>query len=269
MLTDNTNIFLVQDNIDEEGQSRVLVIILGLNQPFHSWEWSMSNFPCSLTRNTMSHSMENLTFHSLLRWKMIILQILATSLIHFLFERLRECTFWAQEWKGQDENLQQASQLVCRWLYSSLANWMVKPTMTPRYSGLPSMMRMFWILSKYSNWHVISIVTSTPISICHQHHYQHHHHHHQQHHRHRHHHHHHHHRHRHHRHHYHHHHYRRRHHRHHHRHHHCQDCYHHHSCHDYGHHHIGSWPVQSFKKCRHMYLPSFGNVYGHRGQRRG
>ena len=28
-----------------------------------------------------SHSMENLAFHSLLRWKVIILQILATSLI--------------------------------------------------------------------------------------------------------------------------------------------------------------------------------------------
>ena len=38
------------------------------------WEWSMSKFPCSLTRNMTSHSMENLTFHSLLRWKVIILQ---------------------------------------------------------------------------------------------------------------------------------------------------------------------------------------------------
>ena len=60
----------------------------------------MSNFPCSLTRNTTSHSMENLTFHSLLRWKMIILQILATSLIHFLFERLGECTFLSSGVKG-------------------------------------------------------------------------------------------------------------------------------------------------------------------------
>ena len=44
----------------------------------------MSNIPCSLTRNMTSHSMENLTFHSLLRWKTIILQILATSLIELL-----------------------------------------------------------------------------------------------------------------------------------------------------------------------------------------
>ena len=42
----------------------------------HSWEWSISNFPCSLTRNIISHSMENLAFRSLLRWKMIILPIL-------------------------------------------------------------------------------------------------------------------------------------------------------------------------------------------------
>ena len=62
--------------------------------PFHSWEWSMSKFPCSLTRNITSHSKENLTFHSLLRWKVIILQILATSLIQSLFERLGEYTFW-------------------------------------------------------------------------------------------------------------------------------------------------------------------------------
>ena len=46
-------------------------------------EWSMSKFPCSLTRNMTSHSMGNLTFHSLLRWKVIILQILATSLIQY------------------------------------------------------------------------------------------------------------------------------------------------------------------------------------------
>ena len=45
---------------------------------FHSQEWSMSHFPCSLTRNITSHSMKNLAFHSLLTWKMIILPILTT-----------------------------------------------------------------------------------------------------------------------------------------------------------------------------------------------
>ena len=55
-------------------------------KPFHSWEWSTSKFPCSLTRNMTSHIMENLTFHSLFRSKIIILQILATSLIQLLLK---------------------------------------------------------------------------------------------------------------------------------------------------------------------------------------
>ena len=44
-------------------------------------QWSMSNFSCSLSRNITSHSMKNLAFHSLLRWKLISLPILTTS--HF------------------------------------------------------------------------------------------------------------------------------------------------------------------------------------------
>ena len=39
-----------------------------------------------------SHSMENLAFHILLRSKIIILPILPTSPIYFLFKRLGECT---------------------------------------------------------------------------------------------------------------------------------------------------------------------------------
>ena len=49
---------------------------------FHSQEWSISNFLSSLARNITSYSMKNLAFHSLLRWKMIIIPILSTSLIH-------------------------------------------------------------------------------------------------------------------------------------------------------------------------------------------
>ena len=49
--------------------------------PFHSWDWSISNFPCSLTNNITSHSMKNLAFHSLLI--MILLPILTPSCIHF------------------------------------------------------------------------------------------------------------------------------------------------------------------------------------------
>ena len=59
----------------------------------HSQEWSMPNFSRSFTRNITSHNMKNLAFHSLLRWKMIILPILTTSLSYtFLFKRFGECT---------------------------------------------------------------------------------------------------------------------------------------------------------------------------------
>ena len=53
----------------------------------------MSNFPCGITRNITSHSMENLAFHSLLRWQIIILPILTMSPIHFPLGKLGECTF--------------------------------------------------------------------------------------------------------------------------------------------------------------------------------
>ena len=56
--------------------------------PFHSQEWSISNFSCSLTITIAPHSMENLAFHSSLRWMMAILPILTTSLIHSLWENV-------------------------------------------------------------------------------------------------------------------------------------------------------------------------------------
>ena len=46
--------------------------------PFHSQVWSISNFPCTLTKNIMSHSMTNLAFHSLLRLKIIYYQFYFT-----------------------------------------------------------------------------------------------------------------------------------------------------------------------------------------------
>ena len=59
--------------------------IFHLVWPLHSKEWSIITFSYSLTGNITSHSMRNLAFHSLLRWKMITLPILTTSLfsIHF------------------------------------------------------------------------------------------------------------------------------------------------------------------------------------------
>ena len=79
------------------------IIYNTLFQPFHSQEQSnISNFSCSLTSNIASHSMKKLAFHSLLRWKMIILPILTTSLIHFSLGRLGEieCSFRTWEWMG-------------------------------------------------------------------------------------------------------------------------------------------------------------------------
>ena len=65
-------------------QKNLAELMRWLDQPFHSWEWSMSNFPSSPTRNITSHSKENLAFHSLLRWKMILIQILTTLCIFSL-----------------------------------------------------------------------------------------------------------------------------------------------------------------------------------------
>ena len=47
--------------------------------PFHSQEWSISNFPCSLTTKYYITQYKELGF----RWKMTTLPILTNSLIHF------------------------------------------------------------------------------------------------------------------------------------------------------------------------------------------
>ena len=65
-----------------------------LHVPFDSQEWSISNFSCSLTGNYLTtHNMENLTFHHLLRWKLIILPTIPTSLIYIFRARNWEKTF--------------------------------------------------------------------------------------------------------------------------------------------------------------------------------
>ena len=46
-----------------------LILVYWHIQPFHSQEWSISSFPCSLTRNTASHIMKNLAFHVLIQMK--------------------------------------------------------------------------------------------------------------------------------------------------------------------------------------------------------
>ena len=64
--------------------------------PFHSQEWSISNSPVASPE--VLH-MKNLGFHSLLRWKTIMLPIRTASLIHLWLGEL--CTFWTWEWKVQ------------------------------------------------------------------------------------------------------------------------------------------------------------------------
>ena len=62
-----------------------------------SQEWSMSNFSCSLTRKIASHSMENMAFHSSLRWNMIVLANSHCITYTCLRKRLGECIFWTLE----------------------------------------------------------------------------------------------------------------------------------------------------------------------------
>ena len=45
-----------------------------VTKKFQSQEWSISSFPCSLTRNIASHSMENLAFHSFTQMKKMIIK---------------------------------------------------------------------------------------------------------------------------------------------------------------------------------------------------
>ena len=64
--------------------------ILGDSKPdptqhFHSQEWSISIFPCSLSRNIASHSIKNFAFQSSLRWKMIISRSLSYRYPIWLF----------------------------------------------------------------------------------------------------------------------------------------------------------------------------------------
>ena len=100
---------------------------LSSTQLFHFQESSNSHLPCSLTRNITSHSMKNLAFHSLLRWKIIILPILTTSLIHFSLKGLGGCMFWTWEWKGQSTTITISAFLswfspeVLEWLF----NWSI------------------------------------------------------------------------------------------------------------------------------------------------
>ena len=59
------------------------------------------HIPPAASPEITSRSMKNLAFHSLLRWKMIVLPTPTPSLIHFSLMRLGECTFFE---RGSERN---------------------------------------------------------------------------------------------------------------------------------------------------------------------
>ena len=89
---------------------------------------TISNFPCSLTRNITSHSMKNLACHSLLRWKMIILPILATSFMHFSLKGWENVLFEL----GSESDKHSVTRTV-----RSTAKALVRCIRLPSWSGYP------------------------------------------------------------------------------------------------------------------------------------
>ena len=69
------------------------------HSPNHSQEWSMSNFPCSFIKNITSHSMENLIYNSLLRWRYFTTNSHCLTYT-FLFRKVRRMYFLNMEVKG-------------------------------------------------------------------------------------------------------------------------------------------------------------------------
>ena len=71
----------------------------------------MINSPYSRSRNITSYSMKNLSFHSLLRWKMIASH--SHNLTYkFLYVVLGYCTFWTWQWKGSGRTECEGGQAV-------------------------------------------------------------------------------------------------------------------------------------------------------------
>ena len=87
-------------------------------QPFHSQEWSTSNFPCSLTRNITSRSMKNLAFHRLLRWEMIILPILPLPPSYISFQKVGRMYFLNLGVKGLNVILLRIISFIILQLFS-------------------------------------------------------------------------------------------------------------------------------------------------------
>ena len=90
-------------------------------QPFHSQDLSISNFPCKLTRNITSHSMENLAFHSFLS-KDEYTTMNSHCLTHtFLFRKVRRMYLFNLGVKGlnKEKMYKWGSE---NWLYNHLSS---------------------------------------------------------------------------------------------------------------------------------------------------
>ena len=107
---------------------------------------SISNSPCSLTRNITSHSTKNLAFHSLLRWKMIILPILTMSLITFIFnKKFGEC--WYSVWEQNSPSPEWSPA----GLFSQVCACSIFPTRVVLGLRVP-LTSWWWMASSISRW---------------------------------------------------------------------------------------------------------------------
>ena len=84
---DSRGISLPIFGFSEQGRSKFYSLTLSRQ------EWSISDFPCSLTRNITSHSMKDLAFYGLLRCKMIILLILNYLTLYISLQKVGKTLF--------------------------------------------------------------------------------------------------------------------------------------------------------------------------------
>ena len=77
----------------------VRIYIFSMHQRFHSQEWSKSIFSCCVNKSITKHSMKNLAFHTLFRWRMIVLPILYSlhHLVYISLKRLGRMYFLRRE----------------------------------------------------------------------------------------------------------------------------------------------------------------------------
>ena len=106
--------------------------------------------------------MENLAFHSLFRWKVIILQILTSSLVHFSLKGRENVTFWSWEWKGYSTAFQTfeifllLTQLYLKCHWSEIQQQLITPNVVFSIFHwtfeAKFMLMKYWELLVWSGW---------------------------------------------------------------------------------------------------------------------